>query len=928
MQNLKLHNQINEKGLALPLLRGYNDDSGEIALLAMPILLKDALNSIEIFLENDDSISKICGTFYLSLDLKNLNESFDNDIFYSSSRISVFDEKDRIFGTVLGTGLAPKLKLNLFWESLDLQMQSLEAWLGNLKMKHEFAFYCIEEKMQRTFECVMPFKDLFEYIQCVPEELVKEKKFDLSSKAYVEIFKRKREKRNVIEAPVYLRNEGKLVNPWNNNSLEAEAIPLNLVAQKPLGILSASISSAFIPHLGLLSFPIIKSLPIVKSIGDKLYRDRKNSKVQWYKNYLKLEIPQDGMSMAESPFGLKFNKIGTDLSGQPVLEGEINFELSLRTPSEYSDANLKKAVPIENSTATLCMPYFSPNGEALWMELKPEQVVVDHEKVSIRYILNNDWVKISYASISGLSDDHRRPYLKFRYSFQAYKEIKKLEVISTGKLDRIPVLTRKPRSAAVEETTFLTASKSILKPNGSAHKLGAHNLSLANNKISLNSKITKIESPIFKIESTVEEKKYEEKSVVVEQDFEINFPCESYGEFFQFDDGQSTTSVGCQEPFKLGRAKPNLFTEVVDLASHYYKVYRSNQSPNLFLILPVRYVLTRIINDEGSSVPDIFLYSTFDVEQMDNSHCVLNFTLQADIPEYELYLLKQSLKARTAYEPIIEFISEQQAEHNFNWIISNGIVEEIETINMGSYIKGSLSGNIEHTLTIMSMVESYGLHASYSCELTDGNVLQSSIALNLQNVQGPLESSSVSVSTSSGKLQIHNHLLTSIDVVGIHESDSLEQNYFHPIAEQMIAGQSLKTNIDFNSHSNYEVQYGLVNSVESMTEIYTYMEDIQCQLIFVRTLSSPYADLGRMELSCKLKNSDAELSAEVNGGEPLILELPMPLTSYLNDRVISFKLNFLDQTDAFIPNEWVDWNLSSNGNIIEINNQLINQLKP
>ena len=122
-------------------------------------------------------------------------------------------------------------------------------------------------------------------------------------------------------------------------------------------------------------------------------------------------------------------------------------------------------------------------------------------------------------------------------------------------------------------------------------------------------------------------------------------------------------------------------------------------------------------------------------------------------------------------------------------------------------------------------------------------------------------------------------------------------------------------------YSEYEINDG---SQAVLDEIATYVEDIRKNFIFLDLINYPNHGLKKLEIHARLKGVERIHKVTMNGDPPTgNLDIIMPLTKYLEDPVLQFKVTKHFQSANVSTSPWIEWNINSKGVIIQLFWELI-----
>lgn len=789
-----------------------------------------------------------------------------------------------------------------------------------------------DAQVEKEYEFKMPFKDLFILSDVNPERAARSYTYIPDEMRYQpsSSLQKSRNKLRAGNAPsALLEKNGELVNT-NNILAFNKATRINTLVNSD--IIANKLNGTNTIHHGLLladlsTVQIIKKpdLPLNEEIKPGIYKDKQKNDTAWYQAILSLAKPTAGTSFLVAPFQFLFSVKGTDTQGKPVLESEITVTIKCSAPGDLAGitaTNLKR-IPMQNVSVTLSIPFTDNNGNKKTSDIISTSVTPEEDSITARFILNNEWTRVAYAAISSSdTSGSSAAKLKVSYLFRVYTKVtgNKIDFISLHKFDKLQILKSAPRAFKPVANVFISSHNTVMTPAGTSIK---YETAVAQpNKISLSAHVNAAsfinnvpQAPV----NVADKVDYKIDSLLYNNEIELSLSCSEYGEYYQEEKDDKLTPVGCKEPYKLGEVPLTLYTEMTELRDAAYKVLRSNQVPNRFVILPTRYVISRNSLDMPSPLsPNLILYSTFDVNNITDSHSVLNAVLQPDIEYFNIIRLIKILKHYTSYEPDVLFINEIETSKSYEWSLPDTLYLSNTAVAIGNFINYTIVCEIDKALTLINMLKtaSQGINGVTRYGLPDGANYTSVITVNIGEVEGPWLDNPLRVVANAETVQLENLLDTTIDVAGLYTDQGFDVLNFS------LAPKS-KTIVPLRGRTNVVVQYSIHPSAGDIDEIHSYSENINCQLIFIDTSGKDISGFSGIKLLYSLATDTQSISVSIDPENmPLEAMLPIPLTKYLSERIIHYKIQATKKADGTaIDTPWQTADLSA-GNIINLNSQI------
>ncbi|MEI9947375.1 MAG: hypothetical protein WDN26_24580 [Chitinophagaceae bacterium] len=925
-------------GKQLPLLC-IDNDMGEIeyAIQAMPLLRSDGESmSIKVCLKNEvTSVIEEVEKYFFDLPLsfgRAIEGKGSKPVFITKGLVKLANlEKNETYGAVSYSGIRSRPYMHATLHERSNMHEFLVNECSALHLINRFSFtHPDDQKVEKEFECKMPLRDLFILSDINPQNVLRYYCYVPEEMRYrpYQIFQKTRDKGKINEDPAFVEQNGELKN-FNNALFFNKATPAHTLINSD--ILSHNLATGnriqnglLLPQLAVIKLNDNPDLPLNEEIKQGLYKDRQKPAIAWYQDFITLVRPAAGTAFAASPFRFLFRVKGMDVQGKPVLESEITVTLACNLPAGTSDftPDKLKRIPKQNLSVTMSIPFMDQNGNNKISDITSSAITQQADVITARFILNNEWTRVAYAAMSSRDVISNPVKLKVAYTFNVYTKVTpdKINFVSLHKLDRLPIVKTLPRGLKLSSSVFVASQNMLMTPAGLSikyetaavpNKINNAVLSHANVAAFVN---TVPQNP----NNTLANVKFRIDSLLYNNELELFLACNEYGEYYQEEKNGELTPVGCREPYKLGEVSIRLYTEISELRTAKYRVLRSNQVPNRFVIVPFRYIISRKDRDADTPfTPDLILYSTFDVNNPAESHSMLNAVLQPDIEHYTIVKLTKTLGRLTSYEPDILFINEIETTKTYQWSIPESLYISGNAMTIGSFINYSLVCRIENALTLINMLKSatQGINGTISYVLPDESSYTSSITINIHEVEGPWLDSPLLIKADAAKIEFENILDTTIDVAGIyadHEGSPVFDSLNISLAPKSKVTQPLP------ARSNIVPEYSVQPGSGSLEEVHSYSENIGCQLIFIETTEKDLSGFSNIRVLYSLANDTQYLQTDVAPDNiPLEVILPIPLTKYLNDRMVRYKMQAIKSDNSVIDTPWETADLST-GNIINL----------
>lgn len=962
---------MTDKGESIPYLVIPSDYDTFLGIPLLPVAEPDFTCSFYLFSTYTPGqvISKQFierGELHLKLTLKLPQETATEPVFFHKAQIRLINNRLRgVLGvSLLKAGVNPSFTLSavLDPDSCDQFHRIIRDQSSALHLSVTITFYVKELNQFKSIESVQPLSKVVRLIGLIKEELsgkIKIKYFDHASSRYIpvpELFQTdplKKKKRGIKSPEMFIANKG--IVATNHATLQpASTLAATSLVNSPI-LSSSAIALHKLDDITFVEVP--QTLPLVEDEQQRWFPDLTNSTTYWAVPVFELMVPNLTDDPTVSPFRFLFRTIGMDQEGKPVLEGEVTFTLRFFLSEEIkkeilntnSRANIK-LIDTNNISISIEIPFIQGN-QLITSTLITEEFIRKQDCLMATFRMSNDWIRICYGVLSALNPvSEKKLKINLAYSFTGMsKKVDKFDSLIFNqqifKIAALPVLTKsliaqqnitnQPPALsyfnASEKRLSLANGQSIYfndfqKPREKSDKLTGRLSTMALSKINEPAIYKETLLPIAnsqKIDKINKHTKYIKQSFLRKDKLEGSFECTKFGDFYQEENSDGTiASIGCKEPYKLGELRFSLYVPLTEISDPDFKVYRSTQIPNRFLIVPRRFVITRFEPDRRTLAfsPCLRLYSTIDAVNLERSRCVLDCTLAPDIDRFKLEDLHFRLSQFTSYTPYVSFPGEIEHTEVYQWGIPANLTESIETFSLGAYIRMVLGAKIEGVLTLHSLLKTVGLPGKVIFTLPDASTFEAELMISLESIKGPFINGALIKEKLDSTLSLKNGLNQRLQLTEIHTYNNYEDKIVMPVEKSLEGGEAFSMSID---PKRIHVPHYTVDIVpEDLSETRQYLEDIECQVIFVTAID--FAALGIKNLNIQFGLSaqslhETKLNKDKTVAEEMII---MPLTHFFDQREIQYFISVEKENGEVLQATWKTVSLIE-GNIINITTSLI-----
>jgi hypothetical protein len=704
--------------------------------------------------------------------------------------------------------------------------------------------------------------------------------------------------------------------------------------------------------LNLVSFDLFskkraKSLPVVIDVNAPYFDDRLSQTKAWYAPKFVLLMPDLNADPNNASFNFTYETKGATNAGKPALTGKVRFVLQV-VQSEDSVAAIAASgrtdvlqVPLQGLTVSMLLPFVDESDGNTKQYSFPANITLDGDKVMTEVELSNDWLRLAYGSLSTPGFQSNSIQVQIRYVFSCYNPVTSgaFEVIFGAKSIKTDVLysgksgTSDKRMAISEN--FETDGHFDAAKLQYSHPLGnlQYNLELPKNadvrrggiqlaNISIGMKPlhaivpARIKSIVYlqdNILAAFRKLKYNLNIQSVQQAVPLLFPCTEYGNFYQQVVDGGMHSLGCQDAFKLGEIVYKEYEELLDLRDEQFEVYRSLAQPGRFILVPVRYCISRREAEEADAYrPLIFLNALLDPDMPANNKVELRVTLQPDIPLFKIYQLRERLKAYHPSPMVENSLSVQNTGFTLNWAIDPGIATTTESALSdanGPFISTYFSTDLPGWQLLKAVLTSPGLSGTIAIQLADGSRFLSNLLIKLDVVRGPWQNGPIRLTAENGQMSMTNKTEGKINIIDLVRYEAEMISEIVPVEVTLEPEASCTVTATEGLVPVYTHAMGDPIAIE---EIRSFVEDIYGNYIIVNLLNFANHNLLQIEVEAKLQGLNEVKRGTLTEVERVIdFDYVLPLTTFLEKFTLDFRITKIFNDQPAELTNWMEWDLNN-----------------
>jgi hypothetical protein len=434
----------------------------------------------------------------------------------------------------------------------------------------------------------------------------------------------------------------------------------------------------------------------------------------------------------------------------------------------------------------------------------------------------------------------------------------------------------------------------------------------------------------------LQETEYAVQTVVREEAPEAQFPCASLGAFYVQSSPGGDAPVGCQDVLRLGEIRYRQYEEITELRDPRFGVYRSLQQPGRFLVVPKAYRITRYGPSEPGDRafrPVILLYALFPGMTDEDGvpagapeapRYFLTATLQPDIPYHARRDLMERLGPFTPHgkDVQLDYPTDPaiQSRLSYRWALPQGIEEPTVRLVWDTF-QVSVSTGLDDALVLTTMIETGGLSGDVTFELNDGLALTSALVLDT-SVVGPWAAGPVTSSLSASRVKLTNRIERAVNVLDVVLEREGAPRQRVPVDATIDPDEDIDVVVETSGVAEAYPVYEVVPGRLSLEQLNVFTEDITAQVVFVNQVNYANHDLASLGLEARVKGVQGTHRATMGSGQSCAVELTLPLTGYLEARVIEFQVTKTTTSGSVSRTPWLTWSLED-GAVVGVTWELI-----
>lgn len=676
-----------------------------------------------------------------------------------------------------------------------------------------------------------------------------------------------------------------------------------------------------------------RNLPVLADPDAPLWPDRLDPGLRWYPPAFELLLPEPADAPEAAPFEFRFRRTGATQEGEPALEAELRLTLrrgmgaATRTAAaaaERAGQRLREA-PLEGLCAVLELPFVDSGTGGPALHLCEAEVAEEGDRVRLIVRVRDDWVRLLYGALAEPGFQEQPARVRLAGTVRGYAPVaaKDLELHYGGKVRGLPVRYGEApdegrpvldaRSLAVRGPGLeLRLARPEPRPAPRHDRLGPASRPVAGvlhatarpapAALAAGLGAVKLRPPLEvepALAAELVEVRYAQRSLNRVERVDALAPCVRYGAHYRETVGGAATAIGCRDALKLGETRYRLYGELVELARPEVRVLRSLQQPDVFLAVPARYRLARVV-DEGEVRPGIMLYAVLDPDDASATRLTLEASLQPLLAPWLRRELLARLEAHAA-RPRLLFPTEiPLAGAAFHWALDGDV--EATCVPFGVFVRAAFHLDVPDFLLLRTRLEATGLVGAATFALPDGETLTSVLELRLDAPTGPWDHGAVEARVRGRRVELRNRAEAPAEVAEIVHYGPAGRV---PVELTLAPGAAHEVELDREVAEAYPVFAPLQGDPVTITELRAFMERIRQTVVFAHAIDLAAEGLAALDVEARLRGVEGEYRLRLDAATPVgEIEFALPLTELLSAPELEYRVGKVAADGTVVRTDW------------------------
>jgi hypothetical protein len=717
-------------------------------------------------------------------------------------------------------------------------------------------------------------------------------------------------------------------------------------------------AGAWAAHDLILATPSnpIEALPIVEDSAALLWVDRSAPDRRFFPPAFTVRRPAPADPPAASAFAFVLTRTGTTTDpSKPTLTATVRFTLdagqsdATAAALAAAGAPAAQAVPLGNLSVRLDVPF---RDEAT-SEAKTQSFVADVSLAGSTVVatieLQNDWVRLLYGALAYPGFQSEPARLRIAYAFSAYVPIEAVPIrlAFVDKVAAVQFVSRSNGSALYPGPTLDVATGTVQLHGAAirldrevptARRVTSHGAQIvAFHPTAASTAVATVavapapapavavhpvlSLPAFAV-ATLREPRYSVQTIVREAAVDVLLPCDTYGAFYLQNGDTGQVAIGCSDVLKLGQLTYHLYDELPDLRAATHRVFRSLQQPGRYLVLPTTYRVTRYAHTEPPERrgrPAAMIYALVG-DTPDQSTYWFTATLEPDVPEGVRARLVADLAslAPAGVIPALDFPTDPAvgATVSYTWAVPDGVGTPVTHALWNSF-QVSLSTSLYQGVVLKELIEHSGVRGAAKFSLPDGTAPLSSELVIDTAVTGPWIGGPVPATLDGAAAVLRNVTPVPVDVTAVEVrragATALDRV---AVAKTVAPGEELR--VDLGAGADAAFADYAPPAAAPLALLGVFEEDVATNVTFVNQVALANHALTSLTIRARVEGTIREYEATLGELATATLNLAFPLTTYLQDQTVQYRLTAIPVSGPPRDGPWLGQNLGTAGSIIGI----------
>lgn len=653
------------------------------------------------------------------------------------------------------------------------------------------------------------------------------------------------------------------------------------------------------------------SYPVVDLLGAPSFPDTIEAKRRWYCPAFEIALPAPGDAFATSPFQFVMKRPGITT---------LRLELVPRLPEALAatpGVELKAIEPTSISVA-IEVPFVDERTGRSTTDSFECAVTRQAGRWIVTCDLANDWGRVFYRALSSRDPQDPSVQVRARISFRGVTRTDgKILLAAGGKAATLPV---KREPGRLDTPHVDAAARTVNAGSVALYMPLERGLVTASPGVN-------VRPPILhgtEIAALQGRKLTLARTVACTRSAPLRAPCDQYGAFYIERKDIGDVAIGCNAALALGSIPFNAYEEITQLATATYRVFRSLQRPGRALVLPARMRVSRHAPRIASRAyrPALVVYCTLDPGAPGGARVLVDATFEPDIAIFERRRLTAALRAYMA-DPILEYPSAVTTADAFHWAVDRNATVLVEAFPFDAHlVHASFETDVAGALLVRSMIEHGGILGTWELALPDGQKLRTTLVLDLEAFAGPWDDGPMEVARNGASIQLANRVETPIEVTGVlvERGTVIEE-----VPANLRIGPGDKVSVPVSGAFERATPIYRSLSIEgvALEEVRSFIEDVRINVVFVDQLDHVARGISQIEVTARIVGVEPTRIALFGEDGIAELEFLLPLTTYLDGRVVEFAITITPLTGAVTRSPWHRQDLTTGGNVVGLTPNLL-----